>query len=130
MVRLERVHSGDLGAVDVAKLRIARVHVEGAPVLEPEGAPAVVDRGHLRALAVDEPVPGVVAGPADAVADAKLNPLALVDLDPARARGEPPGLPGDSAPVPAGERHRAGRVVDAGDAKLLAPLDPEALVGR
>ena len=38
---LERVHSRGPGPVDVAKLRIARVHVERAPVLEPERDPAV-----------------------------------------------------------------------------------------
>ena len=77
----------------MAKLRIARVHLQRASVFEPEGDPAVVDRGRLRALAVHEPQSGVVAGPADAVPGAKLDPLALVDLDAARTRGDPAGLP-------------------------------------
>ena len=58
---LERMHGRGPGAVDMAELRVARVHVEHAPVLEPDAEPSVVDPRHLRGLAVDEPEAGIVA---------------------------------------------------------------------
>ena len=61
--------------VDMAELWIARVHVERAPVLEPEHHRPAVGRRHLRGLAIDAAEPAIVAGPADAVADAELDAL-------------------------------------------------------
>ncbi len=52
---LERVYGRGPGAVDLAKLLVARVYVQNAPVLEAEADPAAGDRRHLRGLAVDEP---------------------------------------------------------------------------
>ena len=68
----------------MAELQISRVHVERAPVLEPERHPPVVGRRHLRGPAIDEAEPAIVAGSADAVADAELDALGPVDLGAAR----------------------------------------------
>ena len=59
----------------MAELWVARVHVERAPVLEPERHPPVVSRRHLRGPAIDEAEPATVAGPADTVAGAELDAL-------------------------------------------------------
>ena len=80
---LERMHGRGPGAVDVAELQIAGVHIEHAPVLEPEGDPPVVHCRHVGGLTVHEPEACIVPGPADAVARAKLHPFDLVDLDDA-----------------------------------------------
>ena len=70
---LERVHGGGSGAVDMAELRVAGDEVERAPVLRAERNPAVLDRRDLGGAAVDEPEPGIVPGPADAVASPELD---------------------------------------------------------
>ena len=75
------------------------------------------------------PRPHIVPRPADAVARAELHGFRLVDLDPARARGEPVGLPGDGAAVLAKEVHGPRPVIDARDPQLVALLDPEPLIG-
>ena len=83
------------------------------------GHGAVSHRRDLGRGAVDEPEPGVVAGPADAVAAAELHRLAPVDLDPAGAGRESVGLPGDGAAVRAEEVCGPRPVVDACDAELV-----------
>ena len=80
---LKRMHGRGPGAVDMAKLRIARCKIEHAPVPEAERHLAACDRRDLGRLAVDEPEAVVVTRPADAVAGAKLDVLAPVHLDPA-----------------------------------------------
>ena len=69
----------------LAEPRVARVHVEHATVLEPESHLPVVGRRHLRGVAIDEAEPAIVAGSADAVADAELDALGPGDLGAARA---------------------------------------------
>ena len=95
----ERVHGRRPCAVDVAELRIARGEIECAPVLQAEAHPAAHDLRYLGDAAVDKPEAGVVAGPANAVADAQLDVLAAVDLDAAGARGEAVGIPRDRPAV-------------------------------
>ena len=126
---MERMHGRGPGAVDVAKLRIARCEIEHAPVLETERHLVSLDLRDLCRLAVNEPETGVVARPADAVARPKLHVLHPVDLDPAASRGEPSRLPGDRSAVLAFEIHRVPPVIHPGDAELVALFDAEALVG-
>ena len=113
----------------MAKLRIAGGEVERAPVAEAERHLAACDPRDFGGGAVDEPEPGVVAGPADAVAGAKLHLFGPIHLDPARARSEPVGLPGDGLSVLSLQHHRVGLAVHTRDAQLVALLDPETLVG-
>ena len=126
---LERVHRRGPGAVDMVELRVARGEVQRAPVLQAERHLAVAHRRDLGRAAVDQAEPGIVAGPADAVARAQLDVLAAVHLDAAGAGRDPVGLPGDGPAVRALHVHRARGTIDARDAQLVALLDPEALVG-
>ena len=113
----------------MAELWIARVHVERAPVLEPEHHRPAVGRRHLRGLAIDAAEPAIVAGPADAVADAELDALGLVDLGVAPAPADLGGLPVHQAVLAAVEQHDAAPVVDTDDAPLVVLLDAEPPVG-
>ena len=113
----------------MAELRISRVHVERAPVLEPERHPPVVGRRHLRGPAIDEAERAIVAGSADAVADAELDALGPVDLGAAPASADLGGLPEHQAVLAAVEQHGAAPVVDTDDAPLVARLDAEPPVG-
>ena len=113
----------------MAELWIARVHVERAPVLEPERHPPVVGRRHLRGPAIDEAERAIVAGSADAVADAELDALGPVDLGAAPASADLGGLPEHQAVLAAVEQHRAAPVVDTDDAPLVVLLDAEPPVG-
>jgi len=102
------MHGRGPGAVDMAKLRVPLVEVERVPVLETDRHPAVLDRRDLGGGAVDEPEPGIVAGQADAVAGAELQPFRAVELDPTRARrGGSPTTSGD--PRPRCGAHRPSR---------------------
>ena len=94
----------------MAELRISRVHVERAPVLEPERHPPVVGRRHLRGPAIDEAERAIVAGSADAVADAELDALGPVDLGAAPASADLGGLPEHQAVLAAVEQHGAAPV--------------------
>jgi hypothetical protein len=113
----------------MAELWIARVHVERAPVLEPERHPPVVGRRHLRGPAIDEAERAIVAGSADAVADAELDALGPVDLGAAPVFADLGGLPEHQAVLAAVEQHGAAPVVDTDDTPLVARLDAEPPVG-
>ena len=126
---LEGVHGRGPGMVEMAQLRVAAPEFELLPVLEPEGYPAVCDRFDFGGAAVDQPQPGIVAGPADAVAGAKLDPLGPVDLGAAPAPADFAGLPGDRAAPAVVQQHAAAPVIDARDAALVAFLDADPLVG-
>ena len=69
---LERVHGRRPGPVDMAQLGIVSGQRQNPAVLQPECDRGFADRRHLRRTAVHQPVPPVVAGPAYAVAAAKL----------------------------------------------------------
>ena len=56
--------------IEMAKLRIRPARSRVPSVLKTERHPPVPDLGNLSGAAVDQPETGVVAGPADAVADA------------------------------------------------------------
>ena len=115
--------------VEMAQLRIAGPELERLAVLQPERHPAVRNGKDLGGAAVHQPQPGVVAGPADAVARAQLDALDPVDLAAALAPADLGGLPGDLAALAVVEQHLVALVIHAGDAALVALFDADPLVG-
>ena len=73
---LERVHSRGPGLIAMAELRVAGGEIEHAPVVQPERDSPVLHRRDLGGRAVDEPGPGIVACPAEAIAGAEFEILA------------------------------------------------------
>ena len=126
---LEGVHGGRPGMVEMAQLRVPAAQFELLAVLQLERHPALRGRENLRRPAVDEPEPGIVARPADAVAGAQLDALSPVDLAAATAPADLSRLPGHLAAVTAFQHHLPGLVINADNAALVALLDADPLVG-
>ena len=106
--------------VEVMRVRIVPSQLQGPTVLEPEGHPAVLNFGDLSGAAVDKTEALFVAGPADAVAGTELDALGAIDLDAAGSTGYLVGLPWNGSAVRAFQHHRPARVIDRGDAALVA----------
>ncbi len=115
--------------VEMAELRVVPAQFELLAVLQLERHPAVRDREHLGGPAVHQPQPGIVAGPADAVAGAKFYVLPAVDLAAAPVSADLAGFPGDGPAVPPVQHDLAGLVVHARHTALVALLDADPLVG-
>ena len=126
---LESVHGRCPCVIEMAQLRIAPGQGQLAAFLQPERHSPVPDARDLGGAAVHEPQPGIVAGPADAVPGAKLDPFAAVNLRAAPASADFDRFPVDGRAVRAFEMHDPLAVIDAHDAPFLALFDPEALVG-
>ena len=124
---LERMHGRRPGVIEMAQLRVVSPELERLAVLQLEGHPAVPDREHLGGAAVHQPQPGIVSGPADAVAGTKLDPFCPLDL----AAAAPPADLARLAGVDRIELLGVAHQHHAGDAKLARdPQEVPRLHGR
>ena len=99
---LERMDGRGPGMVEMAELRVPASELKPATVLKLERDPPVPDREDLGGAAVDQPEPGIVAGPADAVTGAKLDVLGPVDVG--AAPPPPTSAARECGPRPPGSR--------------------------
>ena len=126
---LEGVHGRGPGMVEMAQLRVVPAEFKGLSALQPERHPPVRDGYNLGGAAVHQPQPGIVAGPADAIAGAKLDAFCPVDLAAAPAPADLARPPSDRPAVPAFQHDLAGLVVHARHAAFVALPDADPLVG-
>ena len=122
---LRGVDGGAVGMVEMPELRVGARQVELAAVGVAEPHPLVVYADDLGLAPVDEIGRAgagrlAVAGPADPVAGAQLDPLGVAD--PEIPRGIARGTEAALLPVRMGEHHHA--VLDAGDGADVVPPAP------
>ena len=115
--------------VEMTQLRIVLAEFQRLSVCKLEPDPPVPDRGDLGRVAVREPEPEIVAGPADAVAGAQVHGLCPVDLDPAAFRPDLAGPPRNGFVPGILQHHRPLGSIHPGDATLVALRDSEAPAG-
>ena len=99
------------------------------PLLQHERHPPVPNPQNLGLAAVAEPESLVVAGPADAVAGAKLDRLCMVDLGSAPPPADLRRLPGNGRAVGTLEMHGPVCVIDALDTSFVTLRHAQTLVG-
>ena len=112
----------------MAQLRVVPPEFERLPILQVERHPPIRNPENLHRAAVDQPEPGVVEGPADAVARAQLDLLDAVDLAAAPARADLLRFPGHRGAVPTFEQDVADLVVYTGHTPFVALPDAHLLI--